>query len=69
VIASHATLPRSELELLPAAGFEPYGTAASFGWDAVAAFAGGAAVVLANGEARNGQRQYDDEQLPLHGCC
>jgi hypothetical protein len=23
---------------------------------------------LANGEARNGQRQYDDEQLPLHGC-
>jgi hypothetical protein len=24
---------------------------------------------LANGEARNGQRQYDDEQLPLHGWC
>ena len=23
---------------------------------------------LDNGEARNGQRQYDDEQLPLHGC-
>jgi hypothetical protein len=25
--------------------FEPYGTAATFGWDAVAAFAGGAVVV------------------------